>query len=209
MWRYLVHNSPTLKSLVALARVWQIINQNGLVRHNKDIFCLIDGILSNLDLTNIRAPFRWSRIEPVAFEHDETKRFRTIKWKFIDFFDYAMILEAIRARSTNSAVCGFSMGPSSLVACCVKVISIHIITWISFHLIVKAICNLSQLLTHSCIGLGLQAQECKIAGLSTRNSKSRTRYEVNWTIPLFWTKKWNQASLLLDPVKEGYRFAMG
>ena len=64
----------------------------------------------------------------MAFEHDETKRFRTIKFKFIDIFNYAMILKAISARSTNSAVCVFLMGPSSLVACCVKVISIHIIT---------------------------------------------------------------------------------
>ena len=64
----------------------------------------------------------------MAFEHDETKRFRTIKFKFIDIFNYAMILEAISAGSTNSAVCGFSMGPSSLVASCVKAISIHIIT---------------------------------------------------------------------------------
>jgi hypothetical protein len=84
MWRYLVHNRPTLKSLVALACVWQIINLHGLICHNKDIFSLIDGIMSNLNLTNIRAPFRQLRIEPVAFEHDKTKRFLFIKWKFID-----------------------------------------------------------------------------------------------------------------------------
>jgi hypothetical protein len=61
----------------------------------------------------------------MTFEHDEMKRLRTIKFKFIDIFNYAMILEAISAGSTNSAFCGFSMGPSSLSFLCESDIHSH------------------------------------------------------------------------------------
>jgi hypothetical protein len=37
LWRYLVHNIPTLKSFVGLAWVREIINLYGLLSHNVDI----------------------------------------------------------------------------------------------------------------------------------------------------------------------------
>lgn len=67
-------------------------------------------------------------MKPAAFEYDRIKRFGTVKWKFVDFFNSSIIVEAISAGRKNSVVCGFSIGPTLLVACCVKTISIHVIT---------------------------------------------------------------------------------
>jgi len=68
------------------------------------------------------------RIKPMAFEYDRLKRFATMKYEFIDFFNYAIILDPIKACRTNSGICCSSIGPTLLVAFCVKAISIYIIS---------------------------------------------------------------------------------
>jgi hypothetical protein len=64
----------------------------------------------------------------MTFEYDRIKRFGTIKRKFVYFFNSSIIVEAINAERKNSAICGFSIRPTLFVACCVKTISIHVIT---------------------------------------------------------------------------------
>jgi hypothetical protein len=67
-------------------------------------------------------------IEPMAFEYDRIKRFATLKLKFIYFFKSSIILDPITAGHENSGICGTSIGPTLLVSCCVKAISIHVIS---------------------------------------------------------------------------------
>ena len=76
----------------------------------------------------MRGSLHFIRIKPMAFEYDRLKRFVTIKCKFIDFFNYAIILDPIKGCRTNAGICGSSIGPTLLVAFCVKAISIDIIT---------------------------------------------------------------------------------
>jgi len=76
----------------------------------------------------MRGPSYFVRIKPMAFEYDRLKRFATMKSEFIDFFNYAIILDPIKGCRTNSEICGSSIGPTLLAPFCVKVISIHIIT---------------------------------------------------------------------------------
>jgi len=64
----------------------------------------------------------------MAFEYDRLKRFATMKYEFIDFFNYAIILDPIKGCRTNSEICCSSIGPTLLVAFCVEAISIDIIT---------------------------------------------------------------------------------
>jgi hypothetical protein len=64
----------------------------------------------------------------MAFEYDRIKRFATMKLEFVYFFNSSIILDPIKARHKNSGACGFSIGLTRLVACCVKTISIHVIT---------------------------------------------------------------------------------
>jgi hypothetical protein len=64
----------------------------------------------------------------MALEYDRIKRFATIKQKFIYFFNSSIIVEAINVGRKNFAICGSSIGPTLLVACYVKAISIHIVT---------------------------------------------------------------------------------
>jgi hypothetical protein len=51
-----------------------------------------------------------------------------MKREFIYFFNSFIILDPINVGHKNSGICGSSIGPTLLVPCCVKVISIHIIT---------------------------------------------------------------------------------
>ena len=64
----------------------------------------------------------------MAFEYDRLKRFATMKCEFVDFFNYAIILEPIKSCRTNSGIYGSSIGPTLLVPFCVKAISIHVIS---------------------------------------------------------------------------------
>jgi hypothetical protein len=56
---------------------------------------------------------------------------------------------------------------------------------------VKAVCNLSQLLTHRRIGLSLQGEARYNVIRSKRKSKleRRTKYDLGWTGPFVGTKK--------------------
>jgi hypothetical protein len=67
-------------------------------------------------------------IEPMAFEYDRSKRFAAPKIKFIYFFNYSIILLPIKGGRENSGICGPSIGTTLLMPCCVKAISIHIIS---------------------------------------------------------------------------------
>jgi hypothetical protein len=85
--------------------------------------------LSNFDYPNTSSsPSHYFRIKPIAFEYDRIKRFATIKVEFIYFVNYSIILDPILARRKNSGTCGSSIGLTLLLACSVKVISIHVIT---------------------------------------------------------------------------------
>jgi len=76
----------------------------------------------------MRSPSHFVRIKPIAFEYDRLKRFATMKCEFIDFFNYDIIIDPIKGCRTNARICGSSIGPTLLVAFCVKAISIDIIT---------------------------------------------------------------------------------
>ena len=93
----------------------------------------------------MRSPSHFVRIKPIAFEYDRLKRFATMKCEFIDFFNYDIIIDPIKGCRTNARICGSSIGPTLLVSCRVKPISIHIISSKWPHPICKAIDNLSQL----------------------------------------------------------------
>jgi hypothetical protein len=64
----------------------------------------------------------------MTFEYDMIKSFGTMKREFVYFFNSSIILDPIKARRKNSGICGSSIGPTLLVSCHVKAISIHIIT---------------------------------------------------------------------------------
>ena len=66
----------------------------------------------------------------MALEYDRLKKFATMKCEFIYLFNYAIILNPIKGCHTNSGICGSSIGPTLLVAFCVKAISINVITGI-------------------------------------------------------------------------------
>jgi hypothetical protein len=63
----------------------------------------------------------------MTFEYDKIKRFATIKTDFVYLFNSSIILDPVKARSKNSSICGLSIGSTCLVACCTKMISIHVI----------------------------------------------------------------------------------
>jgi hypothetical protein len=48
--------------------------------------------------------------------------------ELVYFFNSSIIVDLIKAGRKNSETCGSSIGPTLLVACCVKAISIHVIT---------------------------------------------------------------------------------
>ena len=94
----------------------------------------------------------------MAFEYNGIKRFATMKHEFVYFFNSSVVLDPIKAWRKNSSICGSSIGPTLLVACCVKAIAIHVITDKWPDPIGTTIGNLSQLGAHRCIGLSLQVQ---------------------------------------------------
>jgi len=64
----------------------------------------------------------------MAFEYDRFQKFGTMKHEFVYFFGSSIVLESIISWRKNSGICGSSIGPTLLVAFCVKEISIDIIT---------------------------------------------------------------------------------
>ena len=64
----------------------------------------------------------------MAFKYDRIKRFAAMKREFVYFFNSSIIIEPIKGGRENSGICGSSIGPTLLVSCCVKTISIHVIT---------------------------------------------------------------------------------
>ena len=64
----------------------------------------------------------------MAFKYERIKRFAAMKREFVYFFNTSIIIEPIKGGSENSGICGSSIGPTLLVSCCVKAISIHVIT---------------------------------------------------------------------------------
>ena len=63
----------------------------------------------------------------MAFKYDRIKRFAAMKREFVYFFNSSIIIEPIKGGRENSGICGSSIGPTLLVSCCVKAISIHVI----------------------------------------------------------------------------------
>ena len=109
-----------------------------------------------------------------------------MKCEFIDFLNYAIILDPIKGCRTNAGICGSSIGPTLLVAFCVKAISIDIITGVWQDPIGTTIGNLSQLGTHRRIILGLQVEVWWFVILfaRTRNFKCLTSMRICYTLCL-------------------------
>lgn len=64
----------------------------------------------------------------MTFEYDWFQSFGTMKREFVYFFDSSIVLDPIVSWGKNSGICGSSIGPTLLVPCCVKAISIHVIS---------------------------------------------------------------------------------
>jgi hypothetical protein len=79
-----------------------------------------------------------------------------MKIEFIYFFDSSKILDLVKARRKDSRTRCFSIGPTLVVACCAKTVSIDVIPKIFPDPISKSIGYLSQLDSHRRIPLALQ-----------------------------------------------------
>jgi hypothetical protein len=79
-----------------------------------------------------------------------------MKIKFIYFFDTSKIIDLVKAGRKDSRTRCFSIGPTLVIACCVKTISIDVILRIFLNPISKVVGYLSQLGTHRRISLALQ-----------------------------------------------------
>jgi hypothetical protein len=92
----------------------------------------------------------------MTFEYHWSKRFGTIKIELIYFFDSSKIIDIVKAGCKYSRTCCFPVGPTLVVVCCAKTISIDVIPRIFLDPISKAVGYLSQLGTHRRISLALQ-----------------------------------------------------
>jgi hypothetical protein len=81
-----------------------------------------------------------------------------MKIEFLYFLDSSIILDLVKPGRKDSRTHGFSIGPTLVVACCAKTVSIDVIPRISPDPICKAIGYLSQLGTHRRLSLALQVQ---------------------------------------------------
>ena len=81
-----------------------------------------------------------------------------MEFELVYFFNCAIIVLLLSAGRNYSGIHGLCIGPALLIACCVKAISIHVITNKLPDPIGTTIGNLSQLSTHRRIGLSLQVQ---------------------------------------------------
>jgi hypothetical protein len=74
--------------------------------------------------------------------------FGTMKIEFIYFFNSSIILDLVKPRRKNSRTRCFTIGLTSVIACCAKMVSINVIPRNCPDPIGKAIGYLSQLGTH-------------------------------------------------------------
>jgi hypothetical protein len=79
-----------------------------------------------------------------------------MKIEFIYFFYSSKIIDIIKAERKDSRTRCFSIGPTLVIACCAKTVSIDVIPRIFPDPISKAIGYLFQLNTHRQISLSLQ-----------------------------------------------------
>jgi hypothetical protein len=79
-----------------------------------------------------------------------------MKIEFIYFFDSSKIIDLVKAGRKDSITRCFLIGPTLVVACCAKTISIDVIPRIFLDPISKVVGYLSQLGTHRWISLALQ-----------------------------------------------------
>jgi hypothetical protein len=63
----------------------------------------------------------------MAFEYHWSKRFETMKIELIYFFHSSIILDLVKPGRKDSRTRGFSIGPTLVVACCVKMVSFDVI----------------------------------------------------------------------------------
>jgi hypothetical protein len=91
----------------------------------------------------------------MAFEYHWSKRFVTIKIEFIYFFDSSKIINIIKAGRKDPRTRCFLIGPTLVVVCCAKTVSIDVIPRIFLDPISKVVGYLSQLDTHRQISLAL------------------------------------------------------
>jgi hypothetical protein len=94
----------------------------------------------------------------MTFEYHWNKRFGTIKIEFIYFFNSSIKLDIVKLGRKDSRTRGFSIGPTLVVACCAKTVSIDVIPRKFPNPIGKAIGYLSQLGTRRRLFLALQVQ---------------------------------------------------
>jgi hypothetical protein len=83
-----------------------------------------------------------------------------MKIEFIYFFNSSIILDLVKPRHKDSRTRGFSIGPTLVVACRAKTISIDVIPRKFPDPIGKDSWYLSQLGTHRRVSLALQVQTC-------------------------------------------------
>jgi hypothetical protein len=79
-----------------------------------------------------------------------------MKIEFIYFFDLSKIIDLVKVGRKDSRTRCFLIGPTLVVSCCAKTISIDIIPRIFLDPISKVVGYLSQLGTHRQISLALQ-----------------------------------------------------
>jgi hypothetical protein len=92
----------------------------------------------------------------MTFEYHWSYWFGTIKIEFIYFFDSSKIIDLVKAGRKDYGTHCFSIGPTLVVVCCVKTVSINVIPRIFLNSIRKFVGYLSQLGTHRRISLALQ-----------------------------------------------------
>jgi hypothetical protein len=84
----------------------------------------------------------------MTFEYHWSKRFGTIKIEFIYFFDSSKIIDIVKAGRKDSRTRCFPIGPTLVVVCCAKTVSIDVIPRIFIDPISKVVGYLSQLGTY-------------------------------------------------------------
>jgi hypothetical protein len=91
----------------------------------------------------------------MTFEYHWNKMFGTMKIEFIYFFDSSKIIDLVKVGRKDSRTRCFLIGPTLVIACCMKTISIDVVPRIFLNHISKVIAYLSQLGTHRRISLAL------------------------------------------------------
>jgi hypothetical protein len=97
----------------------------------------------------------------MTFECHWSKRFGTIKIELIYFFDSSKIIDIVKAGRKDSRTRCFPIGPTLVVVCCAKTVSIDVIPILFLDPISKTVGNLSQLGTHKRISLPCKYSQVK------------------------------------------------